>query len=136
MKTKFKERLLALYKHMNQPQKNLAHKKFDFNIFNDGFKEKNECGTSGCMAGELPAVFPRSWGWSRFNVYLKNNSSGITVQDLAIYFGLTGAEMRHLFIPGGQSDFIDPNCETLPPEAKRAEVVANLKRFLKLKQIL
>ena len=55
---------------MAQPQKKLGHKIFNFSIYND---ETNSCGTAGCMAGELPILFPHSWVFNYwFGISRKN----------------------------------------------------------------
>lgn len=124
-----KKRLLKLYDHMRQPQRNLAHKKFNFGKWNGGVEGKNVCGTNGCMGGELPAIF-KSWHWDGSNI---KHSKDIKISE---FFGLTPGECQHLFIPFGQSIEIDPKSHVLGSFATKKEVVSNLKRFLKLKHIL
>lgn len=125
---------------MRQPQKKLAHKKFDFDVFNTGLHEKNSCGTNGCMAGELPAVFPKHWIWVCNGVYrknIKNNSSFF--EEASEYFGIKVMEVFHLFYPDRQNVLIDLFFYThskLHREATKKQVVDNLERFLKIKNIL
>jgi len=140
MKAIHKKRLLKLYEYMRQPQSKLAHKKFNFDVFNSllGTTEDNPCGTMGCMAGELPAIDPRNWCWVESDIRRKGGIA-IIQTDLKEYFGLDYFEVRHLFYPSYQSDLIDPYYECharLDSDATKAQVVANLRRFLKIKGIL
>lgn len=134
---------------MNQPQKNLAHKKFDFSQFNaigdSGYCfSHNGCRTNGCMAGELPAIFPRSWEWVGSQINLKSSMYCSTKSQLGEFFGIEYWEAAHLFYPGDQinhktaveGEFYDPKGSILYTNASKREVVANLRRFLKIKNIL
>lgn len=135
MTKKQKERLLKLYEHMKQPQKNLAHKKFDFSVWNACANERNECGTNGCMAGELPAIFPKYWQWEKGGLSYKGNHN-LEIKGIAEFFGISMNEACHLFIPMAQLLTIDPKSKPLDADAKKSQVVANLKRFLIIKGIL
>lgn len=129
---------------MKQPQKKLAHKKFSFNDFNRSPEcnydiPKNECGTVGCMAGELPAIFPSIWKWDSYWIAMKRGIANNTVYNLATFFGINILEVRHLFYPNLQDKKIDPywkNKQYLTPSATKREVVKNLERFLKIKGVL
>lgn len=133
------KRLLALYDHMRQPQKKLAHKKFSFSYFNctfpNGNVDKNGCGTCGCMAGELPAIFPKYWKWRPGGlVYTESDEKELPA--LKEFFGLTVSEAAHLFLPGYQSTYIDKKTQMMGKYSTKRQVVANLRRFLKIKGII
>lgn len=139
MKKIHKERLLKLYEHIQQPQKKLAHKRFDFGTFNTVSASTNKCGTNGCMMGELPMLFPNKWEWHDDKVLLIKGSSYSVNMDLSSFFGLTDEEVEHITYPGMQHIEIDPYYEKhdeLSTSATKRQVVANLRRFLKIKGIL
>jgi hypothetical protein len=127
-----KERLVELYHYMEQPQRKLAHKKFGFYSFNSLFKEADKCGTIGCMAGELPALFPEDWSWNFNFIELKGSCYLSTIEQLAFFFGLTKLETQHLFYPGRQ--FAEE--PQLKNYSTKAQVVKNFKKFLIEKNIL
>lgn len=134
-----KKRLLILYNYMNQSQKKLAHKEFYFGAWNldyPGGIRDNVCGTNGCMAGELPALFPRSFKW-RWNGIVLVSQNLHDIAALKFFFGLSSAEVWHLFLPGGQSKAIDPGLRKyLRNNSTKKQVVNNLARFLKINEIL
>lgn len=52
----------------------LHHSKFNLNEWVAGIKtklmseaptKKGDCGTTACAVGWLPAIFPKSWGWTK-----------------------------------------------------------------------
>lgn len=145
MKAVHKKRLLKLYEYMRQPQKKLGNDKFDFSVYKDYIS----CGTCGCMAGELPYIFPRMWEFDTINyidilisVRLRQGqhgdrfSSKSEIAQLSEFFGISYDEASHLFQPNGQSLGIDPRSKLLERSATKRQVVANLRRFLKIKGIL
>lgn len=141
MKEIYKERFIKLYEHMVQPQEKLAHKVFDFEHFNielDNFDlEENICGTVGCMAGELPYIFPCDWKWVGNNILFINSESFYSsTGNIKTFFGLNTSEVYHLFHPVSQSKYIDPNATILYSDATKEEVVNNLRSFMMIKGIL
>ncbi len=105
METIYKNRFLALYNHMIQPQRKLGHKKFDFNHFNDGL---DICGTMGCMAGELPILYPDEWLFDGIFVRLTHGEMMRVADDLTEFFNIPIDEVYHLFYPWSQNSKIYP----------------------------
>jgi len=138
-----KERLLKLYNHMRQPQSKLAHKEFNFACINktpNVVDHSNTCGTMGCMMGEFPAIFPETWRWMGDNITLVKDDGGWGCDShIGHLFGLKISEVDHLFYPQSQLSSIDPYYNDHPElddAATRQQVVANLRRFLKIKGVL
>lgn len=119
---------------MKQPQDKLSHDRFNFETWH----EVTENGTAGCMAGELAALFPRSWKATSDEVRLRSSRyRGLyTLDQVAYFFGLSEGETRHLFCPWKQTRTIDPQCKSLSKRATKAQVVKNLRRFLEIRNIL
>ena len=119
-----KDRFLKLYNHMRQPQEKLGHQTFDFTQFND---ERNVCGTSGCMAGELPIIFPDNWYFDSLKEVRIIDSLDFHVKtDLVEFFNIPIDEVYHLFYPESQDSKIDPyylNHSELKMSATKEEVV-------------
>lgn len=135
MKAVHEKRLLKWYYHLLQPQKLLLHDKFYFGTY----ENREGCKTLGCIAGELPAVFPKSWYFQNSVLFLKGSSYVPITQDVAAFFDISYVEASHLTIPGQQTMSVDPyymDHPVLPTTATKAQVVANLRRFLKIKGIL
>lgn len=143
MKKIHKERLIKLYEYMKQHQGKLYHKKFDFGTY------FNTCsyGTCGCMAGELPTIFPKYWRWiSQSTIqYLYpimtqySPNFHYVFPNIKSFFGITDSEAHHLFSPGKQLAYIDKyyrNHDVLSTRATKRQVVANLHRFLKIKGVI
>lgn len=138
MNKKQKERLLKLYNYMCQPQRKLAHKKFDFGHYNINLNltvEAGRCGTCGCMAGELPVLYPKYWSWYGFGLWYSPSKSENEVQSLAEFFGLNYDEVGHIFIPGLQSKSVDPGAKLLSEYSSKSKVLNNFKNFLQIKGI-
>ena len=132
-----KDRFLKLYNHMTQPQSKLGHEMFFFGCFNN---KVNACGTMGCMAGELPVIFPNDWYFDEYkDVRLIHGLNFGVKIDLKEFFNITKHEAEHLFYPGMQDSKIDPyffDHRDLPPISAKEAVVENLRRFLVIKGIL
>lgn len=121
-------------------------REFDFRTYED------TCGTVGCLAGELPYLFPNYWGFSSFFlaagkfIFLKERpkswkenkfSTKQPIEELAYFFSLSLIEVKHLFIPYSQSSNIDPYYKErycLVGESTKKEVLENLERFIKIKK--
>jgi hypothetical protein len=93
-------------------KKNRGHKIFDFRVFNywDSYSDinSNSCGTSGCLAGELPVFDPINWEFDKELIKLKSHNKpgdflGIHLEShLMSYFDLTLYQIEHLFFPEHQ----------------------------------
>lgn len=160
----YKERLLKLYNHMANEK--LSFDRFDFSNYKQEYSKENSsesCETLGCMAGELPIIFPEYWAYhldkahtnllprentfelmKAYSVFLKESNGrvvygGSTVNDLELFFHLKEEEREHLFSPNGQSQLIDEyflKNKKLGVRATKEEVTENLRRFLVLKGII
>lgn len=121
-------------------------REFDFRTYEDA------CGTVGCLAGELPYLFPKYWGFSAFFlaagkfIFLKERpkswkenkfSTKQPIEELAYFFNLSLIEAKHLFIPYSQNSNIDSYYKErycLVGESTKEEVLENLERFIKIKK--
>lgn len=117
-------------------KKDCIHKRFTFAHFNYVKLYKTDipasipnCGSSGCLLGELPGL-TQDWYFNG-----KGELMHISTDSVCEYFGLTITEVLHLFYPESQSTAVDPESTPLPNTATLRQVQANLKRFLKLKNI-
>lgn len=65
-------------------------------------KPPPHCGTTACVAGWCPAVFPRAWEWTGEYGYphLKKDAGYLPTQDFATFFGLTHDEAGVICLPG------------------------------------
>jgi hypothetical protein len=123
------ERLKRLLEHMEHGK--LSVRRFDFRII------RNDCGTAGCMAGELPGLFPE---WEFFLKPDFSDAPGVRLKgefsDLGLiygamwFFGLERTEVLDLFFPAGP---LEETAGRLPYEATREEVAANLRKFIRRK---
>jgi hypothetical protein len=107
----------------------LGHIFFDFTQFNWGNEVVNQCGTSGCAAGELPILFPNEWKFYDNNIYLKNKSIGITKSDVCSFFGIGFEMFRHLFLPMLQHKKLFGG-KILYNKATKEEVADNMAIFI------
>lgn len=132
-----KKRLLKLAQHLERGK--LGHDKFDFNVFH-----KVNCKTAGCAVGECPILWPRVF---RFGTQLRNGIANVYLKReltanedaAALFFGLTGEESSHLFIPTVVGDHPNQQPElfggrVLGPHATRKQVASNIRAFLKKKE--
>ncbi len=132
-----RDRLVKLIENTAIPEKRL-HPEFDFQFFNwsreglttvmlsDGRKVPN-CGTLGCLAGELPAVDP-AWHFdSTGDLYWGSEPPHGVSSQLCAYFGLHPYEVDGVFVPGRQSDIGRPN---LWGDTTVDQVLANARAFL------
>lgn len=129
------DRLKKLLAHMEQPQEKLGHKEFDFEIYDNGYG--GECGTAGCMAGELPFIWPDKWRLCtsplKNHPILKGGSVYIlsTEWHLMQWFGLDAGMVKHLFYPHFQDTDKYGGKKMLNSSSKKEEVVENLREFIK-----
>lgn len=106
----------------------LGHKRFDFRSYNSE-AYGNVCGTAGCAMGETPIVFPDKWEFAYCDVYLKNSSSGITLEDGVNFFKIDESMYAHLFYSERQNEEWGP---VLFDEATKEQVAENILRFCEL----
>lgn len=86
-----------LEKLLDFVEKTPAFKRFDFSQF------RNECGTAGCLAGNLPACEPEDWEGTLVGLpMLRIRDSSYTDRCLERWFKCNKAEALHLFYPQGQ----------------------------------
>lgn len=117
------------------------HSVFNFNRYNTGLSldptiaKIPNCGTSGCLAGELPGI-TKDWEFHDNRYLCLRNSPTIAIfHQLGKYFDLSVREVYHLFAPEDQLTKIDPECTLLKYNSTLEEVQTNLKRFLRIKGI-
>lgn len=121
------KRLQKLLEHMEKGE--LSVDKFDFGAFRRGPFERERCDTAGCMGGELPALFPRLWKWEVATPVLRDARRASTFSESAErFFGLTTQQAGRLFYPQGDWK---AQTDSLPGNATRRQVTANLRRFIK-----
>lgn len=126
------DRLMILRDHMLYGDR--GHKNFDFSCFNNTYGRcaSNKCGTNGCMAGELPIIWPKYWEFNFFGeVNLRNKTPGLTTNDLMKFFDLEHHEVQHLFYPNMQ--YSNYTKKQLTVDSTLKEVVNNLEKFIKIK---
>jgi len=136
-------RLRKLAKHLRG--KNRAHKTFDFGSIASGNIDPygNYCGSSGCVLGELPAVWPNEWLWhnSHFNVtkiFHKSQATWIydstwqviECMEVSKFFSITPEQRDHLFHPNEQN-IEDFGGKKLNSKATAEEVADNITAFIK-----
>jgi hypothetical protein len=124
------ERLKKLLTHMQSGQ--LSVDKFDFATF----KQVETCGTMGCMAGELPTLFPEKWRFqeilfsSPLLQYLHNEEwTDYIRRSLSDFFSLSSEQTYRLFYPSYDSWDENKGC-VLGEDATREEVTENLRQFI------
>jgi hypothetical protein len=119
------QRLLELYTWASFDQSELGHKTFDFSCF------ENYCGTAGCLAGELPFLYPDRWV---FNESKEPTLIGRSYTDasLEIWFDLQIDEINHLFYPTCQKTKLFGG-KRLGFESEKLQVLSNLRSFIKRK---
>lgn len=97
--------LQELVAHMRRPEDHLFPE-FNFGIFNSYIRGGeqpptvngvNHCGTSGCIAGNLPALHPDFRFKKSGVLYYKNTEVNVDV--LSEYFGISDEAADHLFYP-------------------------------------
>lgn len=142
MKKIHKQRLLKIAEHLES--KNLAHKYFDFDVYNnDNSEEQNldiNCGTHGCAIGELPAVFPNIFKHVRNEIPARVDLelSGETKRrkDIEKFLGLNIDEYEMLFIPNRSSlienfnNHYNSELIVLTSSATPEEVALNIYTFI------
>lgn len=129
----------------NLKRKDCLHKVFYFGSFNRIFDETkgackkikgvSNCGTAGCLAGELPGLDKNWYFDTAGDLQLKSFECACDFDRLIHYFDLSRREIHHIFFPNNQSFKIDPECKVLDYDATFEEVQNNLRRFLKIKGI-
>lgn len=120
------------------------HKSFDFSKYNDQctIKKKHKipnCGTAGCLAGELPGL-TKDWYFNEAGrLKCKSFEGYLECEAISLYFGIPYEAARYLFhamknmIPFIRPETINPllkGIELLDDGATLQEVQANLKIFL------
>lgn len=123
--------------------KECIHKHFNFNTFNSDNRIIDSripnCGTAGCLAGELPGLTEDWYFTSDGRLRCKLFDKHYTFESLWKYFGIDSDIIKHLFHPTKlEYQYMDP--ATLHPllngitfldtDATLEEVQANLKIFL------
>lgn len=147
MKKIYFKRLKKLADHLCGPASNRVHQKFDFALVSEGKKDLkgNYCGTAGCAVGELPAAFPRQWGFRPQPLFdhifdgsptLKIETGENTWGDVRKFFGLNFQECQRLFVPNSQSiyGYLFPGLKNLNDQATPRQVAQNIRAFIKWKQ--
>jgi hypothetical protein len=130
MKTLHKKRLLKLAKHLRSGK--LGHKRFNFNTFNEGEKNEQGCGTTGCAIGECPIVFPKQWHFDAAKDPVVRGE--LSCSDSGeVFFGISYMEFAHLFFPQGQ-DVEKYGGKFLEQNATPKQVAANIEAFVKRKE--
>ena len=115
-----------LIKLLTFKQEESIHEKFDFNCFNMGSSKNPKipnCGTVGCLAGELPR-FDSNWYFCESGAFL--NKKNISLDK---YFDLSSDYGDALFIPMQQSRL---GLENISYDATLEQVQANGWKVLKL----
>jgi hypothetical protein len=114
----------------------LAHKKFDFEVYSTHNKEVRICDSAGCALGECPGLFSAAWTWHNNNIPGIDilNSDGykesLSSKDSAVkFFGLSREEAGHLFYPGEQ-DKLFAGYPYLVGGSTREEVGHHLELFI------
>lgn len=115
---------------------NLAHKKFDFEVYSTHNREVNICDSVGCALGECPGLFSAAWSWHHNNIPGIDilNSDGykesLSSKDSAVrFFGLSREEAGHLFYPGEQDKYL-AGYPYLKGSSTREEVGHHLELFI------
>lgn len=135
-----KKRLEKLLKHMKS--ENVAHPVFDFNTYNaNAFSDENNnlypkeefkvrnCQTNGCMLGELPAIWPKNFGWDLSGI-IEFKSEELRGSKIAQdWFDLDTQEAYHLFMPNEQIPK-EYGGKYLDIHATKEEVIENLEIFI------
>lgn len=120
------ERLQTLLDHMRSG--NRFHETFDFSYF---YTELS-CGTAGCMAGELPTIWPDHWNFDHngfSTIHLKEYVIGGTPSQLSAWFSITTKMVDHLFYQDSQSIELYGG-EVLTAQSTLEQVTNNLKLFI------
>lgn len=129
------DRLQALLDHMRGGKRH--HAQFAFHAFNIPLADEADepdCGTAGCMAGELPTLFPDHWKWVGEGTHSEPKLRGLKCtalvpEQLGAFFGLSLEAVHHLFYPRRQNTklFGGGKLQSFSPlEA----VTANLETFI------
>jgi len=132
-------RLLKLADHLESGK--LGHKVFDFGVVNATLYQNHPqqvphgCGTHGCAMGELPILFPRSWGWINGDPVLKKTHVHCTTylrvnlnRRVAGFFGIAEEAAALLFVDHPYSAAW--NRKPLSCRVGRKAVAASLRRFV------
>lgn len=108
----------------------LPREKFDYSIWVIAEKKRGHlCGTVACAAGWCPAVFPRQWQWfddhglNMILPCLRKGPPRTLLDDLAVFFGITHAEVEYLFLPGAWDNNLSKN-------ATAKQVARHIERFV------
>ena len=124
-----------LEKLMTLKQEESKHSAFNFCTF----KKELECGTAGCLAGNLPFIVPEEWEFyfdntidnDGYYIKLVKNSTSDETKDLVKYFDLSRDEIDHLFFPYCQEPY-KYGGHNLNSEATLEEVQNNIREFLRI----
>lgn len=107
LQAKYRKRWAKLMDHMNE----LPRRKFDWGVWtldrNDptyegGFPTPSlkVCSTIGCVAGWMPAIFPRYWHIDNFgDPTLKDSDYKEPTYDFAEFMGIPGDLANNLLVP-------------------------------------
>lgn len=102
-------RLLKLADHLESG--NRRHATFDIEMICSGetLPDGSYCGTAGCALGELPACFPGSFYYHRYQnriwvvKFVGDTTPWPSVfSSAAVFFGISNEAVSHLFQPGAQ----------------------------------
>lgn len=128
-------RLKQLVKHLRQPQGLLAHRVFNFCVYNRGFIDHNTgCGTHGCAMGECPAIWPERWKWEGSSVCYRRKPRGVgpkfrawsPVESGMHFFGISEKLYNLLFVPKWNEQGVGQ----LPEVATKEEVADNIEKYV------
>lgn len=131
-----RELLQKLYDHGKSG--NFKADIFDFGSFRHTLGYAlGACKTAGCMAGELPYVFPNDWVFeesSGLNTSYKlprllPSAGGRVIADLMTFFDIPEIAAEHIFYPGEQHEELFGGCK-LYEKASLADVLDNMAIFL------
>ncbi len=134
-----RQRMVKLVEHNRKPA-NRLHAHWAFDTFNaeeqeaplvtgrapDGRAVPN-CGTEGCVAGELPAIDPAWYFDCHGNLLYDNFTRYSPRMAMAEYFGLDDREVSLLFYPRGSFSSVG---DALPADSPLDDVLDHIQKFL------
>jgi len=136
MKKLHLSRLKKIAEHLKHGK--LGHKKFGFSELHVWFSEeekrqkrnKNFCGSVGCVMGEFPIIFPKYFRFRLNRICLKGRSGYGLNSNISNFLGICNDELRHLFFPIG----LFMKGGKLPENATKTQAANNILAFIKFKE--
>ena len=133
MKTIEYDKLEAAANHLLTGK--LGHDKFNIVHFNQGSEDANVCGTSGCMVGEFPIIWPSVFRFASDNhegkhILFINDSSESTERDVMNWLNISHWQYTHLFYSTCQRD--EYGGIELSNNATKEQVANNILEFIKI----